>query len=70
MSNVLTIPPAFAYFSLALLLGWWLQKGWIDPFKAALTLDIIVIVCYVVLLNIDASACLSSLQGTFSSLLP
>lgn len=65
MSNVLTMPPAFAYFTFSLLLGWWLQKGWISPFPASLVLDVVVIVCYVVLLKIDVSASLSSLQITF-----
>jgi len=64
MSNVLTMPPAFAYFTFSLLLGWWLQKGWISPFPAALVLDVVVIVCYIVLLKIDVSVSSSSFQFT------
>lgn len=53
MSNVLTMPPAFAAFALVLVLGHFVRNGTINPFPTVVVLDIILIVCYIVLITVD-----------------
>ncbi|KAJ7254541.1 MFS general substrate transporter [Mycena rebaudengoi] len=53
MANVLTMPPAFTSFALVLILGRLVQKGKLNPFPVCIILDLVIIACYTVLLNVD-----------------
>ncbi|KAG7093341.1 hypothetical protein E1B28_007021 [Marasmius oreades] len=52
-SNILTMPPAFASFSLVLILGYYIRRGLINPFPTVVVLDIVLIACYIVLLTVE-----------------
>ncbi|KAF9263931.1 MFS general substrate transporter [Marasmius fiardii PR-910] len=53
MSNVLTMPPAFASFSLVLVLGHLVRRGLINPFPTVVVLDVVLIACYIVLITVE-----------------
>ncbi|KAF8185631.1 MFS general substrate transporter [Mycena galopus ATCC 62051] len=52
MANVLTMPPSFAAFGLVLILGRLVQTGKLNPFPLCITLDFVIIACYIVLLYV------------------
>ncbi|KAK1223449.1 hypothetical protein PQX77_013688 [Marasmius sp. AFHP31] len=47
------MPPAFAAFTLVLILGHFVRRGTINPFPTVVTLDVILIACYAVLITVD-----------------
>ncbi|KAJ6596007.1 major facilitator superfamily domain-containing protein [Mycena sp. CBHHK59/15] len=53
MSNVLSMPPSFAAFSLVLILGYLVHRGTINPFPVVIFLDLVIIACYSVLLYVE-----------------
>ncbi|KAJ7577022.1 MFS general substrate transporter [Mycena floridula] len=53
MSNVLTMPPSFAAFSMVLALGYFVQRGTINPFPVVMFLDVVIIACYIILIDVD-----------------
>ncbi|KAJ6567084.1 major facilitator superfamily domain-containing protein [Mycena capillaripes] len=53
MANVLTMPPSFTAFALVLILGYLVKRGKINPFPVCIVLDVVIIVCYIILLYVD-----------------
>ncbi|KII90127.1 hypothetical protein PLICRDRAFT_580234 [Plicaturopsis crispa FD-325 SS-3] len=55
MSNVLTMPPSMAAFILLIILGWLVEKRYWNPFRVAMGLEFVNIICCILLITVKTT---------------